>query len=192
MEGLIFVGLLSGTREMAWPWWWVGFLMVLCALVGFHMYRRRGAERALGLGRVLTPAVTWPDHARLGVGAGLRWWDVPRRSALFGGLSEAQLNRIELCLVGAEMCHSTSCCSGSTDAGKNGDGQRCGCCSLAPPRSAYTNLETDICIVCMAHFSTGQKIRVLPCAHIYHRDCIDPWLRRSSLCPLCRICAAPA
>ncbi|KAF3796412.1 RING-H2 finger protein [Nymphaea thermarum] len=47
------------------------------------------------------------------------------------------------------------------------------------------------CAICLARFSDGETIRVLPrCKHDFHRECLDPWLHSrctaSSLCPVCR------
>ncbi|KAJ2616410.1 hypothetical protein H4S08_000801 [Coemansia sp. RSA 1365] len=43
------------------------------------------------------------------------------------------------------------------------------------------------CIVCIDDFAVGSKMRILPCGHNYHIECIDPWLTsKSSLCPLCK------
>ncbi|KAJ1729425.1 hypothetical protein LPJ61_003526 [Coemansia biformis] len=43
------------------------------------------------------------------------------------------------------------------------------------------------CIVCIDDFAAGSKMRILPCGHNYHIECIDPWLTaKSSLCPLCK------
>eukprot|EP01006_Ploeotia_vitrea_P034934 TRINITY_DN65818_c9_g1_i1.p2 TRINITY_DN65818_c9_g1~~TRINITY_DN65818_c9_g1_i1.p2 ORF type:complete len:409 (-),score=167.83 TRINITY_DN65818_c9_g1_i1:60-1286(-) len=50
------------------------------------------------------------------------------------------------------------------------------------PGGKYTHEE---CKVCMCAFEKGDRLRVLPCIHTYHRDCIDPWLRRNKTCPLC-------
>jgi len=32
----------------------------------------------------------------------------------------------------------------------------------------------------------GEKIRKLPCKHIFHDKCILPWLDMNSTCPNCR------
>jgi hypothetical protein len=45
--------------------------------------------------------------------------------------------------------------------------------------------ESVSCPVCTDDFVKGVKVRILPCGHIYHQDCIDPWLfERSGTCPL--------
>lgn len=41
------------------------------------------------------------------------------------------------------------------------------------------------CPVCMEDFESGQELRVLPCHHSFHPDCIDPWLLNvAGSCPL--------
>ncbi|KAL0979004.1 hypothetical protein UPYG_G00179190 [Umbra pygmaea] len=46
--------------------------------------------------------------------------------------------------------------------------------------------ETDNCAVCLEQFNNNQCIRVLPCLHEFHRDCVDPWLLLQHTCPLCK------
>ncbi|KAI3109353.1 hypothetical protein CBS147333_5675 [Penicillium roqueforti] len=44
------------------------------------------------------------------------------------------------------------------------------------------------CPICTDDFVKGQDLRVLPCNHQFHVECIDPWLMNvSGTCPLCRI-----
>ncbi|KAL8658591.1 MAG: hypothetical protein Q9226_000881 [Calogaya cf. arnoldii] len=48
------------------------------------------------------------------------------------------------------------------------------------------------CSVCTDDFTKGQDVRVLPCNHKFHPECIDPWLLNvSGTCPLCRIDLRP-
>uniref|UniRef100_A0ACD5Z3C4 Uncharacterized protein n=1 Tax=Avena sativa TaxID=4498 RepID=A0ACD5Z3C4_AVESA len=43
------------------------------------------------------------------------------------------------------------------------------------------------CAVCLEAFQAGDKCRVLPaCQHGFHALCVDSWLRKSRLCPVCR------
>ncbi|XP_072207159.1 RING finger protein 215 [Excalfactoria chinensis] len=46
--------------------------------------------------------------------------------------------------------------------------------------------EIDSCAVCLDQFSKSQWLRVLPCSHEFHRDCVDPWLLLQHTCPLCK------
>ncbi|KAI9264382.1 hypothetical protein BDA99DRAFT_559648 [Phascolomyces articulosus] len=46
--------------------------------------------------------------------------------------------------------------------------------------------EQVSCVICLDSFTCGDVLRILPCHHEYHRDCIDTWLtKKSSSCPLC-------
>lgn len=49
-----------------------------------------------------------------------------------------------------------------------------------------TNADSGLaCSVCTDDFVKGQDIRVLPCDHKFHPECIDPWLLNvSGTCPL--------
>ncbi|KAF3437052.1 hypothetical protein FNV43_RR19806 [Rhamnella rubrinervis] len=48
------------------------------------------------------------------------------------------------------------------------------------------------CAVCLENFKTGDKCRLLPnCSHSFHAQCIDSWLMKTPICPICRTCANP-
>ncbi|KAI4994946.1 hypothetical protein ZWY2020_034849 [Hordeum vulgare] len=54
-------------------------------------------------------------------------------------------------------------------------------------RMAATKSGPLECAVCLAEFEDSDELRVLPaCCHVFHPDCIDPWLAGAVTCPLCR------
>merc|ERR1719239_452252 len=44
----------------------------------------------------------------------------------------------------------------------------------------------DQCSVCLEDFVSRVKLRELPCGHVYHAKCIDPWLQRRLTCAVCK------
>ncbi|WVQ82327.1 hypothetical protein IAT38_004455 [Cryptococcus sp. DSM 104549] len=42
------------------------------------------------------------------------------------------------------------------------------------------------CPVCKDDYEVGQEVMKVPCGHIFHPDCLQPWLRQNGTCPVCR------
>ncbi|CAE8585321.1 unnamed protein product, partial [Polarella glacialis] len=42
------------------------------------------------------------------------------------------------------------------------------------------------CMVCLEQFQAGDSLRILPCLHRYHRDCVVRWLSENRRCPICK------
>ncbi|KAF2993404.1 hypothetical protein E8E13_001712 [Curvularia kusanoi] len=58
--------------------------------------------------------------------------------------------------------------------------------------SEASNDDALGCTICTEDFEKGQDIRVLPCDHKFHPECVDPWLLNvSGTCPLCRVDLRP-
>lgn len=48
--------------------------------------------------------------------------------------------------------------------------------------------EEGFCTVCQMTLAQGERCRAIQkCQHIYHADCLEPWLRNHSTCPVCRV-----
>mmetsp|Transcript_11367 Transcript_11367/g.19063 ORF Transcript_11367/g.19063 Transcript_11367/m.19063 type:complete len:591 (-) Transcript_11367:244-2016(-) len=71
-----------------------------------------------------------------------------------------------------------------------------GACEIGELRAALQHSVGDTCVMCLEEYETGTVLRLLPCRHAFHVECIDRWaLRESSReqppprapsCPLCR------
>lgn len=46
--------------------------------------------------------------------------------------------------------------------------------------------EERTCPVCLNEMSIGDEARSLPCRHLFHKNCVDEWLRVNASCPTCR------
>ena len=47
--------------------------------------------------------------------------------------------------------------------------------------------KSEVCGICLSDFETAEKVAVLrKCEHGFHYDCIQPWFRNHSSCPMCR------
>ena len=48
-------------------------------------------------------------------------------------------------------------------------------------------LPDNVCSVCLEEFKEDDILKKLNCEHIFHKDCLEPWLNNNNRnCPLCR------
>ncbi|CAN6444535.1 unnamed protein product [Victoria cruziana] len=61
------------------------------------------------------------------------------------------------------------------------------------PKFRLKAVPTDCseCPICLEEFRVGNEVRGLPCAHNFHMECIDQWLRLNVKCPRCRCSVFP-
>lgn len=52
-------------------------------------------------------------------------------------------------------------------------------------RRLRSESRRESCAVCLSDYEAGEKLRKLPCDHLFHLECIDTWLKRNKVCPLC-------
>ncbi|XP_066305347.1 E3 ubiquitin-protein ligase ZNRF3-like [Branchiostoma lanceolatum] len=87
--------------------------------------------------------------------------------------------------VGAPSCRR--CSSAGVRCGWELDGR----CSSAGGRREWdldgvsSSSGGCLCAICLEEFQDGQELRIVPCLHEFHKDCVDPWLLSNRTCPLC-------
>ena len=46
--------------------------------------------------------------------------------------------------------------------------------------------EKKNCVICLEDFKSGEKATLLPCVHLFHKNCIKSWLKSKNMCPICK------
>jgi len=57
------------------------------------------------------------------------------------------------------------------------------------PISKITQKQVDDsceCSICRDEYKLDESVKELPCKHLFHPDCVDPWLDLHDSCPICR------
>jgi hypothetical protein len=47
-------------------------------------------------------------------------------------------------------------------------------------------MNVIVCSICNSNLDEGENIYDLNCKHLFHSNCLKPWLLKKSTCPLCR------
>lgn len=42
------------------------------------------------------------------------------------------------------------------------------------------------CVICLATWEPSDKIKVTPCQHAFHKECVETWLQTARTCAMCR------
>nr|XP_012423210.1 PREDICTED: E3 ubiquitin-protein ligase RNF181 isoform X1 [Odobenus rosmarus divergens] len=55
------------------------------------------------------------------------------------------------------------------------------------PRTVIRGSQAELkCPVCLLEFEEEETAIEMPCHHLFHSNCILPWLSKTNSCPLCR------
>lgn len=148
-------------------------------------FGRPRQSRAKGLARAVLdtlPIVTFGDVGTAGTEGGVA---KPADMEMQAGSIKSR--------VSGEDCGKRKSISSSVESLTNHDDGDSAAVTSFTARDAeepeMSTAEMDLsqlqCPVCMEDFESGQDLRVLPCHHSFHPDCIDPWLLNvSGSCPL--------
>ncbi|KAK7137934.1 hypothetical protein R3I94_013545 [Phoxinus phoxinus] len=50
-----------------------------------------------------------------------------------------------------------------------------------------TEPDFNHCAVCIEGYQLNDVVRILPCKHVFHKMCVDPWLNEHCTCPMCKL-----
>ena len=57
------------------------------------------------------------------------------------------------------------------------------------PKMKYASSSQENCSLCLSKFIKAEKIRKLPCNHIFHDQCAISWIincEKDNICPKCK------
>lgn len=46
--------------------------------------------------------------------------------------------------------------------------------------------QSKRCAICLEDFEPKEEVMLTPCQHLFHEDCIVPWITSKGQCPVCR------
>lgn len=88
----------------------------------------------------------------------------------------------------AETINALGTCKFKSKKTRDGDGNEVGVGVVAAGtnKERVISAEDAVCCICLARYVDNDDLRELPCAHFFHKDCVDKWLKINALCPLCK------
>lgn len=145
--------------------------------------------------------MVWNYNCRLCTGRS----GVPRPPDVTNGMSGASAAGLERALLAAQLVRKKTAAqreasdSQARRAARLREARRLAARAAAEEQDDESDLtRPELCPICLYDLPSavpssserGAALRVLPCAHAFHSDCIQPWLARKRSCPLCRaVCA---
>lgn len=52
----------------------------------------------------------------------------------------------------------------------------------------FQNKQTqnfNICSICLEEMKYNDICMIISCSHIFHKECLELWMRKKTICPLC-------
>ncbi|KAK8535480.1 hypothetical protein V6N12_056997 [Hibiscus sabdariffa] len=46
--------------------------------------------------------------------------------------------------------------------------------------------DDAVCCICLTSYADNDVLKELPCSHVFHKSCVDKWLKMKAFCPLCK------
>ena len=109
--------------------------------------------------------------------------DDPAINGRRGGITETQLNRFPVHTVTFTEINNMNYDSNDNNSTTV---RRTSSRNNITDNNSNSNSDKRNCSICLAPYEVGDNIRTIPCLHYFHQDCIDPWLKSNSSCPVCK------
>ena len=78
--------------------------------------------------------------------------------------------------------------AGKSPASSSASSSSSSASSSSCPSSVEAPCYDPMCIFCQDKYADGDRVRILPCKHAFHADCVDEWLKTKDSCPICKQC----
>ncbi|RZC58227.1 hypothetical protein C5167_005527 [Papaver somniferum] len=72
------------------------------------------------------------------------------------------------------------------DTNAQGVGEGGGTLAAGTEEARIISWKDAVCSICLGKYADNEELKELPCAHFFHVDCVDKWLKKNDSCPLCK------